>query len=375
MSRVKTFDATGIAPGGRLYAGDLNSIQDQYADLVNYSQNHGVASLAVGDASIQLLKYGTGEARLTGLLRTDGILRGLGGLFAGQFTTAQRDAIGSGFRPYGLMILNTTENELQWNAGDDAMPEWMSVAMRGDGLHAGGAIMGSSGAVGDDVLMVQVTGDTEARWIAEAGGALRWSSGAAVPDVELKRNEVGEMELLGRLIGNRAAGQQVFGARDPADTIHRWWVGSDGSQEWGPGGAGARDVRLYRSAADVLKLDDGFEAKSLRTDGNETQMSRFGPTGHEFHSFRMRSLSINPPALNAFSGSGPTNYVLPAGSGKAGDHISYEGTFNDLMRYYTVTLRPQMPLDDRVQITWFNTDNQARDPGASTMHFHIWNHM
>jgi hypothetical protein len=28
MSRYKDFDATGIAPGGRLYAGDLNGIQD-----------------------------------------------------------------------------------------------------------------------------------------------------------------------------------------------------------------------------------------------------------------------------------------------------------------------------------------------------------
>src|SRR5688572_21767349 len=128
MSRVKTFDATGIAPGGRLYAGDLNAIQDQYADLVNYAQTHGVSVLNVGDATIQLLKYGTAEARLTAAFRADGIVRGLGGIFAGTFTTTQRDAIPSGFRPYGLVVLNITTNQLEWNAGSDASPTWLPVA-------------------------------------------------------------------------------------------------------------------------------------------------------------------------------------------------------------------------------------------------------
>jgi microcystin-dependent protein len=127
MSRVKTFDATGIAPNGKLYAGDLNAMQDQYADLLNYSQNVAVGTLAVGEASLQLVRYGTLEARMTGAMRVDGILRGLGGLFGGQFTTAQRDAIPAGSRPYGLLILNTTLNIYQWNKGTDAVPVWASL--------------------------------------------------------------------------------------------------------------------------------------------------------------------------------------------------------------------------------------------------------
>jgi microcystin-dependent protein len=128
MSRVKTFDSTGVAPNGRLFAGDMNSIQDQYADLLNLAQAHSVGSLAVGEAGLQLLRYGPGEARISGLLRVDGILRGLGGLYAGAFTTAQRDAIAAGSRPYGLIILNTTTNQYEWNAGSDATPNWQPIS-------------------------------------------------------------------------------------------------------------------------------------------------------------------------------------------------------------------------------------------------------
>lgn len=130
MSRFKTFDATGIAPGGVLFAGDLNAIQDRYADLSNFAQTVDVATLRLGDTSIQLVKYGTAESRLSSALRTDGILRGLGGLFAGQFTTAGRPGVGN--RPYGLVIFNTDSNRYEVNIGTDAAPNWVQIALSAD---------------------------------------------------------------------------------------------------------------------------------------------------------------------------------------------------------------------------------------------------
>lgn len=127
MTRVKTFDSTGIATSGRLYAGDLNLIQDQYADLTNLAQTVSLSTLKIGETGLQLLRYGAGEARITGLLRTDGILRGLGGLYPGAFTTAQRNAIPAGFRPYGLIILNTDANRFEWNRNTDASPAWFGL--------------------------------------------------------------------------------------------------------------------------------------------------------------------------------------------------------------------------------------------------------
>lgn len=127
MSRYKTFDATGLATAGRLYAGDLNAIQDQLADLYNLAQTLGVSNVALGEAGLQLLRYGAGEARLSGHMRVDGILRGLSGLFAGAFSTSARDAIPTGQRPFTLLIFNTTTSRFEYNAGTDASPNWQPL--------------------------------------------------------------------------------------------------------------------------------------------------------------------------------------------------------------------------------------------------------
>jgi len=149
LSRFKTFDSTGLATAGRLYAGDLNAIQDLYADLMNLTQNHGVGSLAVGESGLQLLRYGAGEARLSGAMRSDGILRALGGLYAGAFTTAARNGIAAGFRPYGLIILNTDTNQFEWNSGSDATPNWVPL---------GGAISQFSSQSGSYTLVAADAG-------------------------------------------------------------------------------------------------------------------------------------------------------------------------------------------------------------------------
>jgi hypothetical protein len=128
LSRYKTFDSTGLATAGRIYAGDLNAIQDLFADLYNLSQSLGVSSVALGEAGLQLLRYGAGEARLSGHMRVDGILRGLGGLFAGAYTTTARNAIAVGSRPFTLVIFNTTTNQFEYNAGSDATPNWQPVS-------------------------------------------------------------------------------------------------------------------------------------------------------------------------------------------------------------------------------------------------------
>lgn len=91
--RLFTKNATGVAPDGRLFAGDINALEDAVAALSDLTQNLEVASVAIGESGLQLLRYGAGEARLSGALRTDGVMRGLGGLYAGAYTTAQRDAL------------------------------------------------------------------------------------------------------------------------------------------------------------------------------------------------------------------------------------------------------------------------------------------
>lgn len=127
MIRTKTFAATQIPPDGVLYAGDVNAIQDAAAGLDDYAQHINLASISIGSSDIQLLKYGTAEARISAALRTDGIVRALGGMFAGNFTTTSRNAIAAGKRPFTLVIFNTTTAQFEYNAGSDVTPNWLPL--------------------------------------------------------------------------------------------------------------------------------------------------------------------------------------------------------------------------------------------------------
>ena len=124
MARFKTFNSTGIAPDGRLYAGDLNAIQDFLAKQEDFTQTIDLGTLRIGETGLQLTRFGVGEARITGILRTDGLVRAGGGILAGTFTTAQRNAIPAGQRPPGLTIYNSQVNRYETNFGTDASPVW-----------------------------------------------------------------------------------------------------------------------------------------------------------------------------------------------------------------------------------------------------------
>lgn len=126
-----TKNSTGVAPDGRWFAGDVNALQDAVAAINDLTQTLGVGTLRVGETGLQFLRFGAGEARLTGAMRTDGIFRGLGGLVAGAFTTSARNAIGAGLAPFGLIILNTDLNQYQYNAGTDGARDWRSLGGSG----------------------------------------------------------------------------------------------------------------------------------------------------------------------------------------------------------------------------------------------------
>src|SRR5436190_2383229 len=143
-SRYKTFDSTGNAPNGRLYAGDLNAIEDMKADSDDYAQALNLGTLRIGDSSITLSKFGAAEARVSAALRTDGILRSSAGLLPPVLTTTQRNALAAGFRPPGLAVFNTTTNQWEYNAGTDAVPNWQAfVVGAAPSGTAGGDLTGS----------------------------------------------------------------------------------------------------------------------------------------------------------------------------------------------------------------------------------------
>lgn len=136
MIPVKTFDATGVAPNGKLYAGDLNAIEAAAAGLSDFTQTIDLGTLRIGETALQLLRYGASEARLTGAFRTDGILRALGGSVDATMDTTTRNALPVNAAPYGLKILNTTTNRVEMNVGTDVARVWKPVALDGAGSLA-----------------------------------------------------------------------------------------------------------------------------------------------------------------------------------------------------------------------------------------------
>lgn len=93
----------------------------------------------------------------------------------------------------------------------------------------------------------------------------------ATGDVDLDAGDVAALPTSGgtltgaALITRAAASDTALHADVSGDSVRRVLVRADGRIEWGSGSA-ARDTALYRSAADSLKTDDDFTARSVNTD-------------------------------------------------------------------------------------------------------------
>lgn len=82
----------------------------------------------------------------------------------------------------------------------------------------------------------------------------------AVADSYIYRNANRDLRSNSSLSITRAAStDNALQAKADADSAYRVVVRSDGQITWGPGGASAVDVNLYRGAADLLKTDDSLE--------------------------------------------------------------------------------------------------------------------
>lgn len=187
MDRLKTYDSTAVAPNGILYAGDLNLLQDTVAALSSYTQNLGAGSIAIGDSGLVISKYGTGEIGISAALRVTGILKGLGGIFAGTYTTTARNAISLPL--YGLIILNTTTNQLEWNSGTPSVPAWISIGTlvtSGIGVlasrpSASAVASGSTYFATDQFVDYISNGSAWYRKGNPAGATQEWFSNAGIP--------------------------------------------------------------------------------------------------------------------------------------------------------------------------------------------------
>lgn len=120
-------------------------------------------------------------------------------------------------------------------------------------------------------LTFQGLGDTAWRFLMHGDGSMTWGSGSAAGDTRLYRSGVGVLQTDGEFVSlkNFTAHEGFFNwhaGSGNALTSHQqghsspqFVVGYTGTFYWGPGGSGALDTNLYRSAAGTLKTDGSLE--------------------------------------------------------------------------------------------------------------------
>jgi hypothetical protein len=145
---------------------------------------------------------------------------------------------------------------------------------------SGGDELVTRAATGNAAYRTRVTGDSVDRLAVLADGTHQWSSGAGGADVAIARVANTRLQLTAGQWSTAAGTRSIEFATAPADlkistfvngeSVDRFQLLADGKLNWG-GGAAALDTNLYRSAANILRTDDAFEAVSyIRPGASET---------------------------------------------------------------------------------------------------------
>lgn len=135
------------------------------------------------------------------------------------------------------------------------------------------------------VLSLGVTGEVEERtaiWGDATRAGIEFGGGAGARDIELFRQSANILQLNDLLSIYRTATSDLIltGALLP-DTQYRWQVFADGLMRWGSGAA-TQDTNLYRGGADILQTDDSLDvAGVLRMGRNQWHVSRDSAGGYK----------------------------------------------------------------------------------------------
>lgn len=106
---------------------------------------------------------------------------------------------------------------------------------------------------------VRQTADTESRWFVDSSGVLSWGSGAAVADTNLYREGANNLTTDDTFrIYRPATTDNALSIRVTGDTTSRLVIDADGEMNWGPGGGGATDIQMSRTAATTLGVNADF---------------------------------------------------------------------------------------------------------------------
>lgn len=121
------------------------------------------------------------------------------------------------------------------------------------------AVQSTQSAASNTSLAAIVTADTFDRFRILADGDMEWGPGNAARDVQLYRDAANVLATNDTVrVYGASTTADAFQARVTGDTVSRLNIDADGAMAWGPGGSSAQDTNLYRSFASELQTDGNF---------------------------------------------------------------------------------------------------------------------
>jgi hypothetical protein len=132
-----------------------------------------------------------------------------------------------------------------------------------------GTIQSTQPAAANVSLGAIVTADTFDRFRLYANGDMEWGPGNAARDVKLYRSSANVLKTDDKILSERASvGDDCFAAKVVGDGGDRLLIDTDstGAVVWFGSGSGAPDTNLYRESNGVLKTDGGMKFGGAITD-------------------------------------------------------------------------------------------------------------
>lgn len=173
-------------------------------------------------------------------------------------STSSSDALAAGVTSDAISrFIVRSDGRLEWGTGAVARDAMIGRVAANVLRTTDTALSAARGATTSSALQTLVTSDTNVRFNVQADGGMAWSDGTNTADVTLFRAAADFLRTNDAMSSMRAASSDMaFQAVVTGDSIGRLTIQASGQMDWGSG-AGAADVSLSRSAANVLSLASG----------------------------------------------------------------------------------------------------------------------